>query len=63
MTRMISSWSFVFLLFIGVSFFAKVGIELSRVWLAAAYFLGLVALISPRLLSARWCGSGPGKAG
>ena len=49
MTRMISSWSFVFLLFIGASFFAKLGSETSRLWLAAFYFLGLAALISERL--------------
>src|ERR1700722_16345087 len=30
MTRMISSWAFVFLLFIGASFFAKLGSEVSR---------------------------------
>ena len=35
MTRMISSWAFVFLLFIGVSFFAKLGGEISRLWLSA----------------------------
>jgi len=50
MTRMISSWSFVFLLFIGISFFAKFGSELSRLWLAAFYFLGLAALVSERLV-------------
>ncbi|MDE2379432.1 undecaprenyl-phosphate glucose phosphotransferase [Bradyrhizobium sp.] len=48
MTRMISSWSFVFLLFIGVSFFAKVGGEVSRVWLAGFFFVGLAALIGSR---------------
>ncbi|MBR0715687.1 undecaprenyl-phosphate glucose phosphotransferase [Bradyrhizobium liaoningense] len=50
MTRMVSSWSFVFLLFIGVSFFAKVGGEVSRVWLAAYFVLGLVALLGERLV-------------
>lgn len=50
MTRMISSWSFVFLMFIGISFFAKFGSELSRLWLAAFYFLGLAALIAERLV-------------
>src|ERR1700726_2948713 len=34
MTRMISSWAFVFLLFIGASFFAKLGSEISRLWLS-----------------------------
>ena len=41
MTRMISSWSFVFLLFIGASFFAKLGDSISRVWLSAFFFVGL----------------------
>jgi Undecaprenyl-phosphate glucose phosphotransferase len=50
MTRMASSWSLVFLLFIGVSFFAKVGGDISRLWLAAFYFSGLVALTGERLV-------------
>src|SRR3954469_20098044 len=37
LSRMISSWAFVFLLFIGASFFAKLGGEVSRFWLSA-YF-------------------------
>jgi hypothetical protein len=49
MTRMISSWAFVFLLFIGASFFAKLGSEISRLWLSAFFFLGLAALIAERL--------------
>ncbi len=49
MTRMISSWAFVFLLFIGVSFFAKLGNEISRLWLSAFFFIGLATLISARL--------------
>src|SRR6201996_7553790 len=49
MTRMISSWAFVFLLFIGVSFFAKLGNEISRLWLSAFFFIGLATLISGRL--------------
>ena len=49
MTRMISSWAFVFLLFIGVSFFAKLGNEISRLWLSAFFFIGLATLISERL--------------
>src|SRR5258708_10565552 len=40
MTRMISSWAFVFLLFIGASFFAKLGGEISRLWLSAFFFIG-----------------------
>src|SRR5215470_7617214 len=46
MARMISSWTLVFLLFIGISFFAKLGGEISRVWLAAYFFAGLAALIA-----------------
>src|SRR3979411_556484 len=49
MTRIISSWAFVFLLFIGASFFAKVGSEISRLWLSAFFFCGLAALIAVRL--------------
>ena len=49
MTRMISSWAFVFLLFIGASFFAKLGSEISRLWLSAFFFVGLAALIGERL--------------
>src|ERR1700761_3618592 len=49
MTRMISSWAFVFLLFIGVSFLAKLGSEISRVWLSAFFFTGLAALIIERV--------------
>src|ERR1700733_3558411 len=46
MTRMISSWAFVFLLFIGASFFAKLGSEVSRVWLSAFFFVRLAALVT-----------------
>src|SRR5689334_484018 len=49
MTRMMSSWAFVFLLFIGVSFFAKLGSEISRLWLSAFFFIGLGALTAQRL--------------
>jgi Undecaprenyl-phosphate glucose phosphotransferase len=49
MTRMISSWAFVFLLFIGASFFAKLGNEISRLWLSAFFIVGLCALIAERL--------------
>jgi Undecaprenyl-phosphate glucose phosphotransferase len=49
MTRMISSWAFVFLLFIGASFFAKLGGEVSRLWLSSFFFLGLAVLICQRL--------------
>ena len=50
MTRMISSWTFVFLLFIGASFFAKLGGEVSRLWLSSFFFVGLAVLIAERLL-------------
>src|SRR3981081_271097 len=49
MTRMISSWAFVFLLFIGASFFAKLGGSWSRLWLSAFFFVGLAGLIPNRL--------------
>ncbi|HEY0909676.1 MAG TPA: undecaprenyl-phosphate glucose phosphotransferase [Bradyrhizobium sp.] len=50
MTRMISAWTFVFLLFIGASFFAKLGGEVSRLWLSSFFFVGLAALIVERLV-------------
>jgi Undecaprenyl-phosphate glucose phosphotransferase len=50
MTRMISSWAFVFLLFTGASFLAKLGSEVSRLWLSAFFFFGLAALVAERLL-------------
>ncbi len=49
MTRMVSSWAFVFLLFIGVSFFAKLGDAVSRAWLSAYFFCGIAILIMERL--------------
>ena len=61
-TRMISSWSFVFLLFIGASFFAKVGGEVSRVWLAAYFIVGLIGFLiqraSLRALMRSWAHGG-----
>jgi Undecaprenyl-phosphate glucose phosphotransferase len=50
LTRMISSWTIVFLLFVGVSFLAKLGGEVSRLWLLAFFFVGLATLITGRLL-------------
>jgi Undecaprenyl-phosphate glucose phosphotransferase len=50
MPRIISAWAFVFLLFIGASFFAKLGSEVSRLWLSSFFFIGLAALIVERLL-------------
>jgi Undecaprenyl-phosphate glucose phosphotransferase len=49
MTRMISSWAFVFLLFIGASFIVKLGSEISRLWLAAFFFSGIAALVTGRV--------------
>src|SRR4051794_36872265 len=49
MTRMISAWAFVFLLFISASFFAKLGGEVSRLWLSAFFVVGLAVLIAERL--------------
>src|SRR3979411_1402149 len=50
MTRMISSWAFVFLLFIGASFIVKLGSEISRVWLSTFFIIGLAALVAAPLL-------------
>ena len=62
MTRMISSWAFVFLLFIGASFFAKLGTEISRLWLSAFFFVGLAVLVAQRLflraMVRRWARQG-----
>ncbi len=62
LTRITSSWAFVFLLFIGASFFAKLGDAVSRVWLGAFFFAGLAALIAERLalraLMRRWARDG-----
>src|SRR4051812_10318030 len=46
--RLASAWSLVFLLVIGMSFFAKAGQEFSRVWLGTFYFAGLIALLAER---------------
>jgi len=62
MTRMVSSWAFVFLLFIGASFFAKLGDAVSRLWLAAFFFVGLATLVVERValraLVRRWAREG-----
>ena len=52
-TRMISTWAFVFLMFIGVSFFAKLGDSVSRVWLSAFFVAGVTALVTERALLRR----------
>jgi len=60
--RLASAWSVVFLIAIGVSFFAKAGDQFSRVWLATFYVLGLCTLIAFRralfLLVRRWTREG-----
>ena len=50
MTRMVSSWAVVFLLFIGISFFIKLGGTVSRLWLSSFFFVGLAGLIVERLV-------------
>ncbi len=60
--RLASAWSVVFLVAIGISFFAKAGDQFSRAWLGAFYVLGLLALIAFRralfLLVRRWTNEG-----
>jgi Undecaprenyl-phosphate glucose phosphotransferase len=60
--RLASAWSVVFLVAIGMSFFAKAGDEFSRVWLGSFYALGLVTLIAFRralfLLVRHWTKQG-----
>jgi len=60
--RLASAWSVVFLIAIGISFFAKAGDQFSRTWLGAFYVLGLFALIAFRralfLLVRRWTREG-----
>ena len=60
--RLASAWSVVFLLAVGVTFFAKVNEQFSRVWLAAFYVFGLLTLIAFRrglfLLVRRWTRQG-----
>jgi len=46
--RLASAWSLVFLIAIGVTFFAKMGDYYSRVWLAGFYVIGLVTLLAFR---------------
>ena len=60
--RLASAWSVVFLLVIGVSFFAKAGDQFSRVWLGSFYVIGLCALLAFRralfVLVRRWTKEG-----
>lgn len=62
MTRMVSAWAFVFLMFIGASFFAKLGGEISRVWLGGFFVAGVAALFAQRIalraLIRRWARQG-----
>ncbi|BEV44128.1 undecaprenyl-phosphate glucose phosphotransferase [Afipia carboxidovorans] len=61
-TRLISCWTLVFLLFIGASFFAKLGDSVSRVWLATFFVSGFVTLVVERMglrsLVRRWAREG-----
>ncbi len=50
LTRMISSWCFVFLVLMSASFLANLGDEVSRLWLSAFFFTGMATLIVERLL-------------
>src|SRR3954447_18790915 len=60
--RLASAWSVVFLIVIGVSFFANAGEHFSRVWLGGFYVLGLIGLLVFRrtlfLLVRRWTQEG-----
>jgi Undecaprenyl-phosphate glucose phosphotransferase len=60
--RLASAWSVVFLIAIGVTFFAKMGDQYSRIWLGAFYAVGLVALLAFRrtlfLLVRHWTRQG-----
>jgi len=60
--RLASAWSVVFFIAICVSFFAKVGDQFSRLWLAGFYAIGLLSLIAFRrglfLLVRRWTREG-----
>ncbi|UZE51948.1 undecaprenyl-phosphate glucose phosphotransferase [Rhodopseudomonas sp. P2A-2r] len=62
LTRMASAWAFVFLLFIGVSFFAKLGGAVSRLWMASFFIIGLTLLVAQRAalraLIRRWAQQG-----
>jgi Undecaprenyl-phosphate glucose phosphotransferase len=60
--RLASAWSAVFLITMGVTFFAKMGDNYSRVWLGTFYVVGLVALLMFRrtlfLLVRHWTRQG-----
>jgi Undecaprenyl-phosphate glucose phosphotransferase len=60
--RLAASWSVVFLILIGLSYFAKAGDQFSRVWLGSFYVIGLAALLMFRrglfLAVRRWTRQG-----
>jgi Undecaprenyl-phosphate glucose phosphotransferase len=60
--RLVSAWSLVFLIAVGISFFAKLDVTISRVWLASYYGCGLIALLGLRAglyaLVRRWTREG-----
>lgn len=60
--RLFSAWSIVFLIAATLSFFAKLDVTLSRVWLVTFYALGFVVLLSSRvgvsMLVRRWMRQG-----
>ena len=60
--RLASAWSVVFLITIGMTFFAKLGDQFSRVWLGSFYVSGLLVLIGFRralfLLVRHWTRQG-----
>jgi Undecaprenyl-phosphate glucose phosphotransferase len=62
MTRMMSSWCLVFLLFMGAAVFSHLGGEVSRLWLSLFFFVGISSLIVERLvlrtLVRRWAREG-----
>jgi Undecaprenyl-phosphate glucose phosphotransferase len=60
--RLASAWSVVFLIAVGVSFFAKIGDQFSRAWLGGFFVLGLLCLVMFRrglfLLVRHWTREG-----
>jgi Undecaprenyl-phosphate glucose phosphotransferase len=60
--RLASAWSVVFLIAIGMSFFAKAGDQFSRAWLGGFYVIGLFTLVAFRrglfLLVRHWTRQG-----
>jgi Undecaprenyl-phosphate glucose phosphotransferase len=49
LARLGAAWTIVFLLAMGIVFFAKLQDEFSRVWLAGTYLIGLAALVGFRM--------------